>query len=166
MVARVVRRDPFAAVPTTARLMLAAILACLTPTADEFSQTFGYLLPGGTLYGDCGYSDQVYCTPDVTLPGTYVPGSINYTTHAQLRFVVWAAALTLVVVAVSRRTAQTRRLARLATAGLAFALAFSFSLRAPLAVLLVVLALLLAVPPAWRRLPPGPAVFGAAAIRR
>lgn len=157
-------RDLFAAVPTTARLWGAVLLTLIVPTVDK-TVGVGLLLPGTTLYGDCGYSDGPYCTPNTYLPGTYLPGKeSDYLSQPQLRVLIWGAALALVAVAALRRTAQTQRVARLATLLLGGALTYALAERSPAAVIAVTLALMLAVPPAWRRIAPVPSalppVFG------
>jgi len=61
-------RDPFARLPVAVRLWTAALL-CLAPMGLVWDVGAGFLSPGITMYGDCGYTEYTYCTPDTYLPG-------------------------------------------------------------------------------------------------
>jgi hypothetical protein len=134
--------DPLRRIPTSARLWLAAVL-CLAPMGLIWSTS---VTPGTTLFGDCGYSDGPYCTPD-----QYLPGSASTTTVAQspIRVFLVVAVLLLAVCAATPRTERTRRLARVATGALALAALLSASHGASRPLVCVLAALALAAPPAW-----------------
>jgi hypothetical protein len=143
-------RDPLAALTTSARLWLAITVLILTPTGDQTSLGLGLLLPGTTLYGDCGYSSGPYCTPDMYLPGSYLPGQLMITSLAGIRLMVTLALIGLVVVALRRRTLVTRRVAQAATVLLAGALVLTLGTGSSQLTVLLIAALVLTGPPVWR----------------
>lgn len=98
-------RDPLRRLPTPARLWAAAGLAVL-PLGFVWSFA---VTPGITLYGDCGYSEGPYCTPDTYLPGS---GHVTMVSQAPIRFFLVAAAVAFAACAVGVRTAAKRSVAR------------------------------------------------------
>ena len=141
-------RDPFARLPTRVRLWSAALL-CLAPMGLVWDVGAGFLSPGITMYGDCGYTEYTYCTPDTYLPGYYVPGQVTDVSQSPIRaFVVFAAAA-FVIAAVRRRTAATRRVARLGTLALGFAVFLAMANGSPRIALIVALAVILVAPLVW-----------------
>jgi hypothetical protein len=141
----VVTRDPFAALPTSARLWVAAALSFAT-LGLQWTVSAGYLSPGYIYFGDCGYSTGEYCTPDQFVMGSYTPGHVVIATHASVRiFLVFAAAV-FALCATGHRTETTRRLARVAILALVAALALAVSARATIALMFLVLAVALTLP--------------------
>lgn len=140
--------DPFRRLSTEARLGGAAVL-CLVTLGVRWSLTSGFLTPGYVYFGDCGYSEDYYCTPDQFVPGTFVPGSElhGYSTSARV-FIVFAAVI-LAAVAVRVRTDTTRRWARLATASVGIAAVLAAAERSILALSCLLPALALTVPLVW-----------------
>jgi hypothetical protein len=140
-----VRRDPFARLPTAARLWSAAALSAL-PLGLVWRVSAGFLSPGYILPGSCGYVDDGFCTTDIYVPGYYSPGSASSGAEVPARVFLVFAAVALAVCAARRRTPATRRLARLACVALAVGLAFALGTRATLVCVVLVLAIALVVP--------------------
>ena len=140
--------SPPAARITPLRLLAAAVLAAIPLGRAWSAGTFytGYVLPG-----NCNYAttDDPYCTSDIYVPGYYRPGSLGRDVPIGLFLAV--AALILAIVAVRRRTAGTRRLARAGTVALGIATALALGAGAPTAVICCGFALVLSVPPVWSR---------------
>lgn len=145
--------DPLRRLPTAARLWGATVL-CLVTLGIRWTVTSGFLTPGYVYFGDCGYSDDYYCTPDQFVPGTFVPGSEihGYSTIARV-FIVFAAVV-LAAVALRVRTDATRRWARLATVSIGAAAVWAAAERSVLALVCLLLALALTVPLVRRRASP------------
>jgi hypothetical protein len=131
---------------TPLRLLAAAVL-----TAVPLGQTWsaGYFSTGYTIYGDCDYTDNTYCTQDLYVPGYFRPGSLGRDVPIGL-FLALAAAI-FVIVALRRRTERTRRAARAGTAALGIATALALGGGAANAVICGLAALALTVPPVWGR---------------
>ena len=141
--------DPLRGLSTAARLW-AAVLLTLLPLGYVWSVGAGMITPGFTLYGDCGYNDGPYCTPDRYVSGYATRGSLTMVSQAPVRVLLLAAAAGFVV-ASWRRTATTRRLAKVATGALVGALALALSHRDVNVVLLLAAALAFAAPPVFLR---------------
>jgi hypothetical protein len=135
---------------TRLRLWLGAGL-CLLPLGLVWSATPGFLTPGFTIYGDCGYSVEEYCTLDTYIPGAYLPGQHVFGAQASARVFVVFAALVLAVVAARTRTPGTRRLARAGTVAVGIAAVLAAANHAVLPLVCLLAALALTAPPAWRR---------------
>lgn len=141
-------RDPFARLTTAVRLWTAALL-CLAPMGLVWKVGVGFLSPGITMYGNCGYTEYTYCTPDTYLPGYYLPGRVTNVSQSPIRAFVVFAAVAFVIGAVRTRTAATRRLARLGTLALGFAVFLAMANGSPRIALIVALAGALVVPLVW-----------------
>jgi hypothetical protein len=135
-----------AVLPTPLRLWAAAALAIL-PLGLNWSR--GFVSIGYTIYGNCSYTEDTYCTPDYYVPGTYRPGSMGSDVPARVFLVL--AAVALVYAAVRRRTAATRRVARMGTVALGIAAALAAGAGVAATVLCCLLALVLTVPLVWHR---------------
>jgi hypothetical protein len=142
--------DLFARIPTRARLWAAAVVA-LVPLGLFWSLAAGIYNPGYTYYGDCGYTENTYCTPDTYIPGYYVPGQTSTVAQSPLRVFLVLAALACVVAAVHRRTRRTRVLVQVATLGLGWAVVYAVGHGSFRVAALLVLALALTVPLVWGR---------------
>jgi hypothetical protein len=146
-----------AGLPTRVRLAVSAGL-CVLPLGLVWSASPGLLTAGYIIYGDCGYSEDTYCTTDTYVPGAYIPGSQAVGAQAAARVFLVFAALLLAYVATRTRTARTKRLARAGTLGIAAALALALAGRAVPAVICLALALALTAPTVWGN-PRKPGVF-------
>lgn len=142
--------DPLARIPARARLWAAAVVA-LVPLGLLWSFTSGIYDPGYTSYGDCGYTDYTYCTPDTYIPGYYLPGHTSTVLQSPLRVFLVLAALALALAAAHRRTRATRSLVRAATCALGWAAVYAIGHGSFRVAALILLALLLAVPLVWGR---------------
>ena len=142
--------DPFARVPARARLWAAAV-AALVPLGLLWSFTAGIYDPGYTYYGDCGYTNYSYCTPDTYIPGYYIPGQTSTVLQSPLRVFLVLAALAFAVAAAHRRTPATELLVRGATLALGWAVVFAIGHGSFRVAALIVVALLLTAPLVWRR---------------
>jgi hypothetical protein len=142
-------RDPLSRIPATARLWAAAVVT-LVPLGLLWSVSAGLYNPGYTYYGDCGYTDSTYCTPDTYIPGYYVPGQTSTVAQSPLRLFLVVAALGFVVAALHRRTGGTRLLVRLATLALGWAVVYAVGHGSFRVAALLVIALALTVPLVWR----------------
>jgi len=149
---------------TRVRLSVAAAL-CVLPLGLVWSATSGILTPGFTIYGDCSYSYEVYCTPDAYIPGSYIPGADVLGAQATARVFLVFAAVVLAYAAVGTRTPFARRLVRAATVAIGVALALAVSARAVAAVVCLLAALALVAPAAWRR-PRKSELFGPGPVDR
>ncbi len=160
------RSDPLGRLPTWLRLWAAAAL-CVLPLGLLWPARPGPLSLGYTLYGDCNYTANEYCTPAAFVPGSYLPGHAVLAAQAPARvFLVFAAVV--VAHAGSRvRTAATRRFVRAATAALGIVAALALADHAILPLVCVLLALALVAPLVWRApSAPAGAVFVPGAIHR
>ena len=142
-------RDPLARIPASARLWAAAVVT-LVPLGLLWSVSAGLYNPGFISYGDCGYTDYTYCTPDTYIPGYYVPGQSSTVAQSPMRLFLLLAALAFVVAALHRRTAGTRLLVRGATLLLGWAAAYAVAHGSFRVAALVLVALALTVPLVWR----------------
>jgi len=139
-----------AGLPTRLRLAISAGL-CALPLGLVWSASPGFLTAGYIIYGDCGYTEDTYCTTDTYIPGAYIPGSQAVGAQAAARVFLVFAALVLAYVATRDRTARTKRLARAATIGIGAALALALAGRAVPAVICLAPALALTAPLVWGR---------------
>jgi hypothetical protein len=145
-----VSRDPLARLPTALRLWAAAAL-CVVPLGLSWSFSSGFLTPGYYLYGDCGYRSDAYCTPDQYVPGSYLPGHSTIVSQSPLRVFLILAAAALVFTATRVRTDATRRVARVGTGAMATGAVLAAGNGAPVVLICLVGALVLAAPPAWNK---------------
>jgi hypothetical protein len=145
-------RDPLAWLPTRVRLWAGALL-CVLPLGLVWAATPGLLTAGITIFGDCGYSVEEFCTPDTYIPGAYLPGEQSLGTQVTARVFLVLAAAILGYAASRRRTPFTRRLVRMSTAAIAIAAALAAADRAGAPLVCLLAALALVAPLVWRRGP-------------
>ena len=139
--------DPFARLPTVARLWAAAVL-CVVPLGLVWSRLPGTVTPGLVGPGSCDADG--FCTPGIYTPGIYYGGGTVPGASASARVLLVAAAVALVVVAVRLRTDATRRVARLTTVAVGVAAALAAADRATGSLLCLLAALALVAPLVWR----------------
>lgn len=140
----------FARIPGRARLWAAAALS-IAPLHMYWSATSGILYPGYTSYGDCGYTSNYYCTPDVFIPGSYQPGQTVTVVQTELRLFLVIAAVAFAVAALAGRTASTRTLVRAATLAIGWAFFVGLAHGSADVAVLAGVVLALTVPLVWSR---------------
>lgn len=140
--------NPIDRLATEVRLRLAALLAvaCL---GLVWSTRAGTLTPG--IVGPSSCDADGFCSPGVYTPGVLTPGTTIHGSDTSARVFLVAAALVLALVAARPRTRTTHRAARVATLALVAAAGLAAAERAVAPLGCLVLALMLAAPPAWAR---------------